>query len=128
MEHKYWSVTANTGLVTDDITIDPTNLNNYDETTKTIPTSAQEIIWEFTYDKGYTVKPPVVDKNGIQIPGDENKGVYGGLIVKKYKNLFGFGNFNDDIGHTLGTKETNIGGVYNPAAPYVTSSKVTNNV
>lgn len=128
LEHKYWSVTANTGLVTDNITIDTTNLNNYDETTKTIPTSAQEIIWEFTYDKGYIVKPPVVDKNGIQIPGDENKGVYGGLIVKKYKNLFGFGNFNDDIGHTLGTKETNIGGVYNPAAPYVTSSKVTNNV
>ena len=128
LEHKYWSVTANTGLVTDNITIDPTNLNNYDEKSKTIPTSAQEIIWEFTYDKGYVVNPPVVDKNGIQIPGNENKGVYGGVIVKKYKNLFGFGDFDDNIGHTLGTKETNIGGVYNPSAPYVTSSKVSNNL
>lgn len=109
----YWTVTGDENVYKDGVL-------NLDSTT--YATSAQNSIWEFSYNPGYVVNPgklkKVIDSGGYkyitEIPAQ-----YGGLVVKKYDNLFGFGNWSEDLSPYVGTKDIQIGTDYISAAPYV---------
>lgn len=82
--------------------------------------SARDTIWEIGYDPSYVIIPGKMNKDGsVAVSGH-----FGGMIVKQYKNLFGFGDWNSDISKITGTKDILLGNEYIQGAPYVASSKV----
>ena len=110
---NFWSVSGNSATFNPDTkTLDTTIVTDSAKSAY----SARDTIWEFSYDPSY-----VVDK--------DTKGTVisrGGLVVKQYKNLFGFGDWDSDCSHSTGIKNIVLSDDYISAAPYVTSSKVTN--
>ena len=120
----YWSVTGTESVFSGGI-LNTTAIYNPPDEKSLKPDQIMDLqntIWEFSYNPSYVIKPGKMDKDKIIEPA-----VYGGLIVKKYNNLFGYGDWADDLGHFVGTKDNVVGNDYISAAPYVAGFKVTNN-
>jgi len=120
----YWSVTGTESVFSGGV-LNTTAIYNPPDEKSLKPDqimALQNTIWEFSYNPSYVIKPGKMDKDKIIEPA-----VYGGLIVKKYNNLFGYGDWADDLGHFVGTKDIVVGNDYISAAPYVAGFKVTNN-
>ena len=110
---QYWSISGNSATFNpDDKTM------NFDAVTATGKSaeSARDTIWEISYDPSYLIN------------GGELTKTYGGMIVKKYKNLFGYGDWNMDYGYVRGTKDIQFSNENVSAAPFVASSTVITNV
>lgn len=110
---QYWSISGNSATFNpDDKTM------NFDAVTATGKSaeSARDTIWEISYDHSYLIN------------GGELTKTYGGMIVKKYKNLFGYGDWNMDYGYVRGTKDVQLSNENVSAAPFVASSTVITNV
>lgn len=116
----YWTVTGDENVYKNGVL-------NLDSTLSA--TSAQNTIWEFSYNPGYVINPGKMKKvieDGTYKYITEIPAQYGGFVVKKYDNLFGFGKWSDDESPYLGTKDIQIGMDYVSGAPIVGSIKVQN--
>ena len=110
---QYWSISGNSA------TFNPEDKSmNFDAVTATGKSaeSARDIIWEMSYDPSYLIN------------GGELTKSYGGLVVKKYRNLFGYGDWNMDYGYVKGTKDIQLSTENVSAAPYIASSTIISNV
>lgn len=116
----YWSVTGTENVFSGGTIIPSAIYHQLDEQSLSPEEkmALQNTIWEFSYNPGYVVKP---SENALMEP------VYGGYFVKKYDNLFGYGDWSDKLSNFVGTKDIVVGNDFVSAAPYVGGIKVTNN-